>query len=344
MTMGYNMAKAKKLPSGSWRCEIYLGRDENGKKIRKSFTADTKKDAEYMASDYLINHADEPEKPEITFGTALDQYIQVKEAVLSPTTIRSYKQINKCYLSDFGKNNIDAITAANVQKLVSDVSIKCSPKTVRNVYGLVTAVLDLYRPDFHPRIKLPQKRPVELHTPSDTEVKAVINAVKGTELEKAILLAAFGPLRRGEICALTSDDIDFENNTITVNKNMVRSEKDWIIKEPKTEGSNRVVEFPEFVIKKFVGINGRLVNNCPDTITKSFILTIKALDVTPFRFHDLRHYSASIQHALGVPDKYIMERGGWTSTKTLNNIYKGVIDEERKKQTKKIIEHYNQFS
>ena len=48
------MAKAKKLPSGSWRVLLYVGTDENGKKKRKSITADTKKEAELLAAQYLV--------------------------------------------------------------------------------------------------------------------------------------------------------------------------------------------------------------------------------------------------------------------------------------------------
>lgn len=47
---------------------------------------------------------------------------------------------------------------------------------------------------------------------------------------------------------------------------------------------------------------------------------MKKLDIPHFRFHDLRYYSASIMHAIGVPDVYIMERGGWSSDKTLKKI------------------------
>lgn len=37
------MAEAHKLPSGSWRAQVYVGKDPNGKRIYESFTADTKK-------------------------------------------------------------------------------------------------------------------------------------------------------------------------------------------------------------------------------------------------------------------------------------------------------------
>jgi integrase len=46
-------------------------------------------------------------------------------------------------------------------------------------------------------------------------------------------------------------------------------------------------------------------------------------------FHDLRHMNASIMVALGIPDKYAMERGGWSSNGTLQNVYQHTFSEER---------------
>ena len=46
------MPKAKKLPSGSWRCRVYSYTDADGKKHQESFTAPTKAEAEMMAAEY----------------------------------------------------------------------------------------------------------------------------------------------------------------------------------------------------------------------------------------------------------------------------------------------------
>lgn len=43
------MASATKLKSGNWRCVAFLGKDKEGRQIRKSFTAPTKKEAEALA-------------------------------------------------------------------------------------------------------------------------------------------------------------------------------------------------------------------------------------------------------------------------------------------------------
>ena len=58
-----------------------------------------------------------------------------------------------------------------------------------------------------------------------------------------------------------------------------------------------------------------------------------------FRFHDLRHYSASIQHALGIPDAYIMQRGGWGSDTVLKSVYRHVL-EDKTEQMNKIANGY----
>ena len=58
-------------------------------------------------------------------------------------------------------------------------------------------------------------------------------------------------------------------------------------------------------------------------------------DGPKFRFHDLRHYCASIMHAIGIPDQYIMSRGGWSSDNVMKAVYRNVIDLENVRQNKK---------
>ena len=87
------MATAKKLPSGNWRVNLFVGKDINGKRIYKSFTAETKKQAEFLAAEYNLKRKEKPK--EITVGDAIDGYIASKENVLSPSTIVGYKNIRK---------------------------------------------------------------------------------------------------------------------------------------------------------------------------------------------------------------------------------------------------------
>lgn len=102
------MANAKKLPSGNWRVRVCIGKDDNGKYIYKSFTAETKKEAEYLASEFLIKHKEKPSN--MTVGDAINKYIASKENILSPTTIASYKEIRRNRLQDLMNISIERLT------------------------------------------------------------------------------------------------------------------------------------------------------------------------------------------------------------------------------------------
>lgn len=61
-------------------------------------------------------------------------------------------------------------------------------------------------------------------------------------------IALFGGLRKGELLGLTFNDVDFDKNTVSINKSVSYANKQTIIKEPKTKTSIRVVTLPETVI------------------------------------------------------------------------------------------------
>ena len=67
------------------------------------------------------------------------------------------------------------------------------------------------------------------------------------------------------------------------------------------------------------------------------------LDVPYFRFHDFRHYSASIMHAIGIPDVYIMQRGGWSSDKTLKKVYRNALEDYNRTYTDQTINYFEKY-
>ena len=244
------MATAKKLPSGQYRCLIY-DKTENGKRKYKSFTAPTKKEAEFLAAQYLIEKDEKKQKKsESLFCDELSKYISTKEAVLSPSTIKGYKNIEGMLKKDypvFYNMKISDMEQEHVQNVISSLSKTKSPKTVRNYHGLISAVIGS---NLSLNTTMPQRIQPELYIPSDGEIKALVGAVKDTELEIPVLLGAFCMMRRGEICALDAKK-DIKNNTIHVHHSLVLgSDKQWHLKAPKTESSDRYIEAPQFVIDR----------------------------------------------------------------------------------------------
>ena len=211
------MAKRKNsLPSGNFRVLALDYTDPDGKRHYKSFTAPTKKEARMLADEWKLSKK-RNRAENISVRVAVQRYKDMKAAVLSPSTLRGYAGLLRTHFQgDFGSTRLNELNSQIVQIWISDLSKRLSPKTVRNAYALLTAALDMFAPDLSIRVQLPARKHPELYCPNDTDIQRLLAESAGTDLEIAILLAAFGPLRRGEICALTSRDI--KGNTITVSK------------------------------------------------------------------------------------------------------------------------------
>lgn len=325
------MPKAKKLPSGSWRARAFIGRKEDGKPIYKSFTAPTKREAEYMAAEYTAKQKQhKAAQKDRTLAEAYARYIEIKQNTLSPATVREYALASRRDFPELMPLRLSQLTQEAIQSAVNIMAADHSPKSVRNAHGLLSAVLRMFAPEMRLSTRLPQAKRAGLHVPENAEIDALLAVIRGSELEKAVLLAAFGSLRRSECCALTVADID--GDTVTVDKAMVWDKSHiWTLKPPKSAAGYRTIKMPPFVVERLTPKEGtdRIVDLVPTSVTNFFAKALKKAGLPHFRFHDLRHYQASILHAMGVPDKYIMERGGWKTDSTLKNIYQHTMDAKR---------------
>lgn len=343
------MATARKLPSGSWRVRVFSHTDSSGKKIYKSFTCPDpstrgkrkcEADAAAWAREKELNLASSR-----TFGASAAEYIEIRRNTLSPRTIEDYERTRRLYLSDLDDIRVDNITQQDIQRIIDKWSESLSPKTVANIHCFISAVMRQERPQMALTTSLPQRTKPKLNIPSDDDVKTLLGAVRGTTLELPVMLAAFGPMREGEICALRTDNID--RNTVHVCENMIKKIVDghttWIIRHPKSTDGDRYITYPDFVRKLWEGRSGRVVDMNPNTLCKAFKRVTDSLDIPHFRFHDLRHYSASIQHALGIPDAYIMQRGGWSSDRVLKAVYRHAMDDQTREMNEKANSHFSEL-
>ena len=339
------MATARKLPSGNYRCRVYLGK-VNGKDIYKSFTAPTKKEAELLAVNFLDDYSNNKRKrkvKEITFEDALEEYIELKEKVLSPSTIRGYKSLQRNFAEKFPrfyKSRLCDISQEDIQMLISTLAVKNSPKTVRNYHGIISSILGS---EMVIKTTMPQRIIPDLHIPTDDEIKILVNAVKDTELEIPVLLGAFCMMRQGEICGLSLNDVDFKTNTIHIHHSLViDDDKEWKLKAPKNSTSDRYVDVPDFVIAR-IKEKGYITKYSPDNISTNFSRVLKRNEIPHFRFHDLRHYSASIRHALNIPDAYIMAEGGWKSDAILKSVYRHAMKDKKNEMQERATKHFSKI-
>jgi hypothetical protein len=188
----------KKLPSGSWRVQLYV----NGQRI--SITRPTARECKTEAA--LLKAEVAAGKKialasgrDLTLSQAIDRYINSKSNTLSPSTIAGYEYIKSHRFQSVA--NVKLCDIKNWQRVCDAEARLCSAKTVKNAWGLVSSVLRENGIDA-PKITLPQIVPNERPWLNPDEITVFVKAIKGTPCEIGALLALHG-LRRSEILALT---------------------------------------------------------------------------------------------------------------------------------------------
>lgn len=76
----------------------------------------------------------------LTFETALEQYIRSKENILSPSTIRGYRILQRNAYDYINNLTLSEINELVLQKWANHNAIKYASKTINNQFGLITAV------------------------------------------------------------------------------------------------------------------------------------------------------------------------------------------------------------
>lgn len=327
------MATARRLPSGSYRVKVFKGyKYINGQKKREyeSFTAPTKAEAEALASAWKLDRKQRPE--DVSVHDAIRKYIDVKEPVLSPSTIRSYEAMIGRF-APLDDKKLKDLNNLNVQEWISGMSRTLKYKSVKNTYGLLTAALSLYGVNKQFKVQLPNKIKPEYRLPTDQEIVRMLSACEGSDMWIAIMLARYYSLRRSEICAL--DSTDLTGNVLTIHKAMVSDKSNnWIIKPiPKTYDSYRKLTVSDPLLAVLRAKTGRYVQFNPNYLTSRFSGLMKQIGLPQYNFHLLRHAFASNAALLGVPDFYTAKIGGWSqNSSVLKEVYQNVNQDELKRQ------------
>ena len=338
--------RAKKTKSGKWRCQLYIGDETvNGKRkqIVKSFTAPTRSEAEFMALDYKRNHNARETRTE-TLREVLERYIEQRDNVLSPSTIRGYRGYMNGILTDLLDTKIADIDTEVLQAWINKHATERSAKTLRNAAFFAISGIRTVNPSFVASPSFPARVRKPSHVPTAGEITALCDATTNENTRKAILLAAYCSMRRSEACALTSEDIDFKHATISVNKAMVETEDGTFVVKPytKTEDSNRVVPAPQIVLD---AMRSGPITCTPNAITRSFTKTVKRAKLPHIRYHDLRHFYASYLHAKNIPDSYIEQFGGWRQgSSVMRGVYRETLKDERLHQANKVVSLFENVS
>lgn len=272
----------------SYQVTVSNGYDSKGKKITKSKTFKKPDNMTPKKWEKELNRLALEFEKEIQNGTYIDSNITLEKYSvkwldeyakhnLQPKTILSYKdELNNKILPALGHITLEKLTPVRIlsflNNLMEDGIRKdgrpggYSDRTIKYQWQILSSLLQqaVYwqiLPD-NPckRVKVPKNTNKSNKVYSNEKVKyfnqeqiltlSEIVKYEPLKYQVAYNIALFCGLRMGEILGLTWNDIDFKNNTLSVNKS--RSyipKKGMITKEPKAKSSIRVVSMPNMLVK-----------------------------------------------------------------------------------------------
>lgn len=336
--------KIKELPSGNFNALVYDYTDANKKRHYKSITAPSKREVKKLIAEFLASREEAQLTAEdITVREAISKYIDSRINVLSPSTIRGYKLILKNNIQDIMPVKTRHLTSRDIQNAINKEALTHSPKTVRNIHGLLVAALKESAPDLRINTTLPQKIKPDISIPTEEEMKKIFIYVKDTNMELPIYLAGLCGMRRSEIAALKWKDVNIYNKTISINSALVRDENDKLVeKGTKSVASKRVIRILDpvmEVLKSTPRVTENVTVLNPHTITMSFSKILKKLDLPHYRFHDLRHYAVSVMLSLNIPKNYIADYVGHETENMIDQVY-GHIMQSAKTSFEDVLNQY----
>lgn len=261
---------------------------------------------------------------ELTIEQAFSLYIDSRNNILSPSTIKGYNIIKNSRLQLIKNIPVSELTVNDIQKAVNIDSERLGRKSIKSAVSLLKSVIELHgvELDFK-KITVPQSRPKKYVIPS---ADAVLKVIIGSELELPCLLAMWLSLRISEVRGLKFKDISADGKYISVCRAKIYlGNKDVLREQNKTADSTRTNLLPPYILNLIKSVPHQsdddfIVNLKYEYIRKHFkqLMNDNGFEIT---FHKLRHIFATTLNDLGVPSEYIQKLGGWSTDIVMKSVY-----------------------
>ncbi len=312
----------------------------------------------------LIDNRGDAAKGSLTLGEWMESWLQGEmQGSVRPSSYQTYINMYKHHLENsLGSWEISRITPESIRFFLQSLHEKgLAPSTVRAVYRLFSAAMkaaqeeDLIYKNPCVRIRLQNPPPPEQRVLSAQESRAIfVDAMAQKDL--AVLLGMYTGMRLGEICALRWEDVDFEQQTVTVRRTAQRLTKpveddqktSLAVGVPKSAKSFRSLPVPAFLMTMLeeyggpspagylFGTETRAAE--PRTIQRRFQRMTERLNLSDVHFHTLRHSFATRLFELGVDIKTVSSLLGHSSSRTTLDFYAHSLLDHQRAAIDKLVE------
>ena len=298
------------------------------------------------------------------------QYVNTVKPITASHTERMFRLH---ILPEFGNTRINKITKLMCQKAVNKWSkeysafhlLKSITQKMLN-YAVAQDIIEVnpmqyvVMPKKNQSNKSDKKQFLEL-----TELKQFLDEAKSKLSFQDYLMfrvLAFTGLRKGELYALTWEDINISQKQLTVNKTVTHVNKEYLLFTPKTQASIRTIGLDDktlsellvwkkkqkvFLLKNGIRVNNtnQLIFHCSDNkyLNRNYLnyLLKEKLGCSNIKPHSFRHTHASLLFESGATIKDVQKRLGHTTINTTMDVYTHVTKTSERTAIEKLANYTN---
>lgn len=358
---------------GRWEARYSAGfNPATGRQIQRSIYGKTQKEVRQKLNKVIsdLDSGTYVAPSNITVSQWLQLWLAEYLTNVKPHTRKAYEDRLRLHvIPELGFVKLSELQPPMVQRFINKLSIKLSPKTVKNVHGvfhssLTQAVLNGYihkNPADHcvlPKITKPNINPLD-----DKTILDFIKIIEGDRYELLYLITLFTGLRQGEVLGLTWDCIDWDKSTLRISSQLQQEKKaggKYYLTTLKN-GKPRTICLAPFVLDLFrkrsdqqnqervnaydlwsEDIPGLIFENLTGghlshaSVREHFKHLVRKIGLPNMRFHDLRHSFATISLRNGDDIKTVQENLGHATSSFTLDVYGHVTNHMRQESAQRL--------
>ncbi len=356
----------KQRGKNSWLLTVYVGYDGKAKKRRYANKTvhggrrDAERQLAAFVTDVSKNRTAAAAADPVTVSEVLDRWLKWRTPRLSPSTVDRYRVATLLVEPVIGSVPVARLRPHHIEDLYAKLLAEGqSGSSIRKVHWAMRQSLAwAHRRGFTATIatdgiELPPLGARKIEPPASDDVRTVIETTLARDPDWGTVIAfiAWTGCRRGELCGLRWDDIDFKRKSVLIRRAVVAVPGGWLEKEPKTGElrrlalGSRTLELlqehrdrcaararecdttlgPKAYVFSPDPASRRPYN--PHTVTRAFVFACDEAQVPPMRLHDLRHHSATTLLKNGAAVGEVMDRHGWRTVEMVNR-YRHLLEAE----------------
>ena len=194
------------------------------------------------------------------------------------------------------------------------------------------------------RVRNPQGKRTEICPLTIEEVKRLLKTYSGTFLGARLHIALICGLRQGEALGLTWDDVDLENRTLKIRKQIQIIDGTQVFTGLKTDKSRRLIALTNETVAalkahrslierlKLRSLDNWLESNLvfpnesgtfrsPTVDYSEWKKALKLCGIAPKRLHDARHTAATLMYSQGIGIETISRALGHSTSAITSKLY-----------------------